>query len=221
MTQLGAALRKDLLLQWRTRAQAGAVFAFGATALLLFSFAVGPDSRALRQDAAGFLWVGLLFASVLALSASFAAEREESAFEGLLLLPARPFALYLGKALANALQLFLLGAALLPVMAVFYDASLARLPHLLAVLFLGAAGISAPGTFYAAMTSQLRAQSLLLPLLLLPLAVPVLLAAIKATSLLLLGDPMGQLGSWTLLLFCFDAVFWPLCGLLFAAVVED
>src|SRR5207237_5337179 len=94
------ALRKDLLLQWRGRIQIAAIFAFGAAALLLFSFAIGPDSLALRQHAAGFLWLGLLLASTLSLAESFEREMEEQALEGLLLLPASTRALYYGKALA-------------------------------------------------------------------------------------------------------------------------
>ena len=98
-----AALRKELLLQWRTRAQAVAVFVFGAISLLLFSFAVGPNAAALRQHAAGFLWLGLLLSSTLTLSESFHAEMENRALEGLLLLPASPRAMYYGKALANTI----------------------------------------------------------------------------------------------------------------------
>jgi len=216
-----AALRKDLLLQWRTRAQLVAVFVFGASALLLFSFAVGPNAGVLRQHAAGFLWLGLLLASTLALADSFESEMAQRALEGLLLLPADPRALYYAKAVANVLQLTLLGAALVPVMVVLYDAGTARVGALVGVVALGAAGLSAPGTLYAAMTAQARARNTLLPLLLFPLVVPALLAAVKATSLLILGDPMGQLRAWTLLLVAFDAVYWSLCGLLFERVVED
>ena len=216
-----AALRKELLLQWRTRAQAIAVFVFGATALLLFSFAVGPDSSALRQHAAGFLWLALLLSSTLALAETFHAEMEHRAFEGLLLLPASARALYYGKALANWLQLCALGAALVPIMVVLYDAGTMRLGSLLLVIALGTAGISAPGTLYAAMTSQARARQMVLPLLLFPLIVPVLLASVKATSLIILGDPMNQGASWIRLLVAFNAIYWSLCGLLFDRVVED
>ena len=219
--QLVAAFRKDLLLSWHTRAQAMAVFAFGATALLLLSFAIGPDARALRQNAAGFLWIALLFASILSLADSFKLESEQRALEGLLLLPTDPRALFYGKALSNWLQLFLLGTALVPVMVVLYDAATPRALALFLILGLGTAAVSAPGTLYAAMTSQARAAQVLLPLLLLPLVVPVLLAAVKATQLLLLGDPMDQLVPWTLLLVAFNAVFWSLSGLLFGAVVEE
>ena len=216
-----AALRKEMLLQWRTRAQLMAVFVFGASALLLFSFAVGPNAEILRQFSAGFLWLGLLLSSTLTLAESFHAEMENRALEGLLLLPANPRALYYGKAIANWLQLVLLGSALVPVMVILYDAGTLRLGSLLLVIALGTAGLSAPGTLYAAMTAQVRSKQTLLPLLLFPLIVPALLASVKATSLIVLGDPMDQLTAWIGLLIAFDAIYWSLCGLLFGRVVED
>ena len=86
---------------------------------------------------------------------------------------------------------------------------------------LGTAGLSAPGTLYAAMTAQVRSKQTLLPLLLFPLIVPALLASVKATSLIILGDPMNQVRSWIVLLASFDAIYWSLCGLLFGNVVEE
>ncbi len=218
---LAAAFRKDMLLQLRRRAQVAAILVFGATSLLLFSFAIGPDSAALRQHAAGFIWLAILLSSTLTLADSFHSEMEEGALEGLLLLPARPAALYYGKALANWTQLCFLGFCLVPVMVVLYDAGTTRFLGLAGIILLGSAGLSAPGTLYAAMTSQARARQTLLPLLLFPLVVPVLLASVKATSLLILGDPMGQIRSWALLLVSFDLIYWSLCGLLFGRVVED
>jgi heme exporter protein B len=214
-------LRKDLLLQWRERAQSVAILAFGGSALLLFSFAVGPDSQALRQQSAGYLWLGLLLASTLSLAESFERELEDNALEGVLLLPTSPRAVFYAKAIANWIRLALVGVALVPGMVVLYDAGTSRLPALFGVILLGTAGLSAPGTLYSAMTAQARARQTLLPLLLFPLVVPVLIAAVKATSLLVLGDPMGQLGPWTRLLGAFALIFWSLCGLLFGRVVED
>lgn len=216
-----AALSKELLLQWRSRAQFLAVFVFGATALLLFSFGVGPNAEVLRQFSAGFLWLGLLLSSTLTLAESFHAEMENRALEGLLLLPSDPRALYYGKAVANWLQLTLLGTALIPVMVVLYDAGTSRVLMLIAIVALGSAGLSAPGTLYAAMTAQVRAKQTLLPLLLFPLIVPALLSSVKATSLVILGDPMNALPSWLALLGAFDAIYWALCGLLYARVVEE
>ena len=218
---LAAALRKELLLQWRSRSQFMAVFVFGAAALLLFSFAIGPNSEALRTFSAGFLWLGLLLSSTLTLAESFHAEMENRALEGLLLLPASPRALYYGKTIANWLQLTILGIALVPVMVVLYDAGTRELLKLLAIILLGTAGLAAPGTLYAAMTAQVRAKQTLLPLLLFPLIVPALLASVKATSLVILGDPMEQSQSWIALLCAFDLIYWSLCGLLYGLVVEE
>jgi heme exporter protein B len=215
------ALRKELLLQWRTRGQLVAVFVFGAAALLLFSFAVGPNAEMLRTFSAGFLWLGLLLSSTLTLAESFHSEMENRALEGLLLLPSSPRALYYGKAVANWIQLALLGIALVPVMVVLYDAGTRELLKLLLVIVLGTAGLSAPGTLYAAMTSQVRAKQTLLPLLLFPLIVPALLASVKATSLVILGDPMEQSGAWIALLAAFDLIYWSLCGVLYGRVIED
>jgi heme exporter protein B len=221
MSELFAALRKEALLQWRGRAQLAAVCAFGAAALLLFSFAAGPNTALLRESAGGFLWLGLLLSSTLTLAESYQAEMEERALEGLLLLPVSPPSLFYAKAICNWLQLTLVGCVLVPLMVVLYDATLSRPFALFGLIALGSAGLSAPGTLYAAMTHQARARQTLLPLLLFPLVVPVLIASVKGTSLLLLGDPMGQLRAWSLLLVSFDAIHWALCGLLFGRVVED
>lgn len=219
--QLVAALRKEFLLQWRTRAQFLAVFVFGATSLLLFSFAIGPNAEALRLHSSGFLWLALLLSSTLSLSESFHVEFEQRAFEGLLLLPTSARVLFYAKALANWSQLAILGIALIPIMVVLYDAGTSRVGDLVGIILLGSAGLSAPGTFYAAMAAQTRSKQTLLPLLLFPLVVPVLLAAVKSTSLVLIGDPMNQLASWITLLICFNAIYWALCGLLFSHVLED
>jgi heme exporter protein B len=216
-----AALRKELLLQWRTRGQMMAVFVFGAAALLLFSFAIGPNAAMLRTFSGGFLWLGLLLSSTLTLSESFHSEMENRALEGLLLLPTNPLVLYYGKAIANWIQLTVLGIALVPIMVVLYDAGTTRLGLLLLVIVLGAAGLSAPGTLYGAMTAQLKAKQTLLPLLLFPLIVPALLASVKATSLVILGDPMNEAGTWIKLLTAFDLIYWSLCGLLYGRVIED
>lgn len=221
MNQLLAALWKEGLLQWNLRSRFFAVAVFGTTSLLLFSFAIGPSAHALRQYSAGFLWLALLLSSTLTLSESFHAETEHRALEGLLLLQASPRALFYGKAIANWLQLAMLGMMLVPIMVVLYDAGTTDLFRLAGIILLGSAGLSAPGTLYAAMVTQARAQQTLLPLLLFPLVVPVLLASVKATSLLILGDPMGQTASWIGLLLCFNAIYWSLCGLLFGRVVED
>lgn len=221
--QIAALVRKDLLLEWRGRARVLAVLLFGTVTLLLFSFAVGPDSTALRSGAAGFLVLALLLSSTMALSESFRLEQENHALEGLLLSPVWPMALFYSKALSNTLFLVLLAPILTPIAVILYAVDLepAGFFGVIGLWTLAAAGLSAPGTLYAAMTSRLRSQDVLLPLLLFPLVVPVLLGSVKAMDLLLNGDPMGQLPSWSLLLAGFDVIYWSLCGVLSSYVVEE
>lgn len=221
--QILTVLRKDLLLEWRSRTRVVSVLLFGAVTLLLLSFAVGPDAATLRASAAGFLVLALFLSSTLGLAESFRLERQQRAAEGLLLLPVDPVALFYGKALGNTLFLLLLAPALVPLALVLYSVEIGpgAFAALLGVWALAAAGLSAPGTLYAAMTSRLASQDVLLPLLLFPLVIPVLLAAVKSIQLVLAGDPMGQLRSWALLLGLFSIIYWSLGGALFAHVMEE
>lgn len=216
-------LRKDLLLEWRGRSRILAVMLFGMVTLSLFSFAVGPDAVALRAGASGFLVLALLLSSTLALAESFRLENEQSALEGLLLLPIDPVAIYYGKALGNTIFLCLLAPVLMWTALILYavEFSFSTIVELLGLWALAAAGLSAPGTLYAAMTSRLRSQDVLLPLLLFPLVIPVLLGSVKAMDLVLTGDPMGQITSWSLMLVAFDVIYWSLCGILFPQAIEE
>lgn len=216
-------LKKDALLEWRGRSRFVSVLLFGIVTLLLFSFAVGPDSSALRGGAAGFLVLALLLSSTLGLAESFRLEQEDRGLEGLLLIPVEPLAMFYGKALGSTLLLLVLAPVLVPIALVLYAVELdwVSLGELLGIWLLAAAGLSAPGTLYAAMTSRLRSQDVVLPVLLFPLVVPVLLGSVKAMALVLAGDPMGQMRSWLLLLAGFDVIYWSLCGVLFPFAIEE
>lgn len=213
---------KDVRLEWRSRVRVNATLFFAVLTLLLFSFAAGPVHKLLEANAPGYLWLALLLSSVLALSESMRVEAENDVLEGLRLVPVDARAIFLGKALVNTLFLFVLGLVLTPVAIALYGVEL-RLgaPWLVLVLFLGCAAISAPGTLYAAMAVQARARDVLLPLLLFPVLVPGLLAAVQATSLVMQGDPMGQLRGWLSLLGSFAVVYWVLAAVMFGRVIEE
>nr|WP_046718107.1 heme exporter protein CcmB [Myxococcus fulvus] len=217
-----ALLRKDLLIEWRTRARLNAIVFFAMATLLMFSFALGPDTRLLEKNAGGYFWLAILFASVLALGESFRVESENACMDGVRLAPADPRAIYLSKALGNALLLVALGLLLLPVMVALYGVRVVMgAVDLGSVLLLGSLALSAPGTVYAAISSNARARDVLLPLLLFPLVIPALLSAAKATTLVLQGDPMNQLGSWLGLLLGFNLIYWGVGFMLFPRIIED
>ncbi|MCB9727462.1 MAG: heme exporter protein CcmB [Deltaproteobacteria bacterium] len=222
LSQTAGVLRKDLLLDWRSRGRALSVFAFAVTTLLLFSFASGADVADPGPMVGAWLWLALLFASVLALAESFRVETEDGGLEQLRLLPVDPRALFFGKAIANALLLLALGLLIFPLCLGLFRAHVeGSWPALVGTVALGAAGLAGPGTVYAAMTAQARGKDVMLPLLLFPLVVPVLVAAVKATTLCLGRDAMNQLPSWLGLLAIFDVVYWSLCPVLFGRVLEE
>jgi len=215
-------LSKDLLIEWRARSHGLALACFALTLLLLFSFAIGPDTKTMSQHAAAYLWMAVLLSSTLLLARSFQTEVENGAIETLILAPTGAHGIFYGKAIANWLQLVLLCVVALPAVYALFDPTLKEpLWALLLTVIMGSAGLAAPGTLYAALTARLTARQLLLPLLLFPLVVPCLLAAVKATTLVMQGDPMNQLGSWLTLLACFDLLYWSLCGVLFGKVIEQ
>jgi len=218
-----ALLAKYLRVEWRGRVRFLSIVLFGGITLVLFSFAVDADGQAAAVMAPGFLTLALLLSSTLGLSESFRVERENRSLEGLLLLPVEPAILFYAKALGNFLFLALLAPVLLPSAFVIYsmDTGPAGLLGLLGVWLLAAAGLAAPGTLYAAMTSRAASQDVLLPLLLFPLVIPVLIASVKTSALLLHGDPMDQAGSWLLLLLAFDVIYWALGGVLAAVAMEE
>src|SRR5579885_1870538 len=209
---------KDILVEFRNLTQLYAVLLFGILSLLLFSFALSVDPDVMKRMASGLFWLAILFSAVISLDHSFRKEREEGQREGLLLLGIDPRALYLGKFFANFAFLILMNAVFLPLMSILYDLTLTT--SLVSVLLLGSLGIATLGTFYAGLTSTFREGQALLPVLLFPMLVPVLLAAVKVTDLMLARDVFGQQVAWAKLLLVFDAVF--LAGsLLFAETLFE
>jgi len=215
--QAGAVLRKDIVAEIRDLDHLLSVFLFGFLIILLFSFALSVEPELVRKMAAGLFWLAILFSSVLNLQHSFQRETENGQWEGLILLGISPQALYLGKMFANLALIILLQAVLLPIMTILFDLNLSA--SLLSVLLLGSFGIASLGTCYSGMTATLRGGQVLLPLLLFPMLVPLLLASVTVTRLLLAHDLFGQEVVWLKLLILFDTIFFLgsllLCEILF------
>jgi len=221
LSNVWATLLKDFHIEWKTKARLNALVFFSIATLLLFSFAVGPSVDAKAAHAAAYMWLGILFASVLSLGESFRIEGENHALEGLRLAPSSLHAFFLGKAIANTLLLWFLSLVIVPLTLALYNVELqGNWLSLVLVLLAGCAAIAAPGTFYAAIALGARSKDVLLPLLMFPVLVPALVASVKATTLLLETDPMAQLSSWVGLLLAFCLVYWVLGSLLFPYVVE-
>ncbi len=222
MKNIWLILKKDLRIEARTWTRPLSLLSFAVMTLLLFSFSVGPHTAVLQKHAAGYLWLCAMFASTMLFASSFRVETEANALEQVILAPVSSVSIFYGKALSNLLQLLILMVLTLPFLVALCDVWFVESPAWLAlILLLGSAGLSAPGALYAALTARMSSQQVLLPLLLFPLMVPALLAAVKTTSLIFHGDPMGQIPSWVQLIAAFDVLYWSLCGVLFGKVIES
>jgi heme exporter protein B len=220
-SRMGAVAWKDMAVERRTKANFNSVVFFAVLTLLLFGFALGADTDALKAASAGVLWLTVLFSGVLVFNRSYQTELETGALEILLLYPGERWAIFAGKLLANLAFVVLVEIVILPVAVVLYHMPLGRAPFAVAgVMLLGTFGFVTLGTFYAAMASRLRSREVLLPLLLFPLLVPVLIAAVQSTAALLNGDAMGDSSTWVRLLILFDAIFLVAALLAFEHVIE-
>ncbi|HZS33397.1 MAG TPA: heme exporter protein CcmB [Methylomirabilota bacterium] len=216
-----AVLRKDLAIERRAKEGANALGFFAILLLFLFYFALGPDRERIRTALPGLFWLAFILAGLLGLGRAFALERENDCLDGLILAPADKGAIYLGKVGGTTVLMLAMEVAFIVASGVLYNLDLwAAVPDLFLVALAGTVGFAAVGTLFAAMTARLRAREVLLPVLLLPLAVPVLLAAVKLTELALVAGPAGAAGPWWRLLLGFDVVFVVTGLLTFEFVLE-
>lgn len=213
---------KDLRMELRTRTSLLSAAVFAALVLMVFNFARDPTAVATVDLAPSILWVTVTFASVVAMNRAFTVERENGAFDGLLLAPVSREALYLGKYLANLAFVLIVEAITLPLFVLFFNLDLGTaLPGLLLTLLLATIGFVAVGTVFSAMVAKTRFAELMLPILLLPFMVPPLIFAVKTTVPLLAGRPLSDVLPGLRFLALYDVAFVTLSLLLFSAVVDE
>ncbi len=217
-------LGKDLRLEWRSRDSINGMLFFSLLVVVVFSIAFDPTGypTTARQIAGGILWVAILFASVTALNQAWTREQRNQVLDAQRMAPSPPSTLFLGKVLANFLFVLAVEAVLSPVFIVFYNLHvLGNLWLLLLVLPLGTWALVVNGTFFAALGLRTRNRELLLPLLLLPISLPALLAMVQATTGILTADldPL-QIDTWVEQLAGYDIIFTTLCLLLFSTVLH-
>lgn len=218
-----AILRKDLAIELRTRQSVPAMALFSVTVFVLFHFGLDRDEIE-GSLASGVLWVTLLLATVLAVSRLFAAEREDGALDGVLLAPIDRTAVYLAKAAALFLYLVLLEIVALPAFAVLLlgPGLGGAFPELLAIVLLADVGLAGVGALVAGLAAETRLRELIVPLLLLPMLVPVLIAAANATKPLLMQHPATtDLAKWLGFMALYDMVFVLLAVAVFDYLLED
>ncbi len=213
---------KDLRSEARSRAATVATVFFSSVTLVVLAFALGRDADLMSRAAPGALWVALAFSGVISAAQAYQSDLAEGAFEQVLTLPVPRAAVFLGKLLANWLTMTVLGAVLLPVASLLFDAPIAAgVPQLLLTIALGTLGFAIIATFYAALTANLQARESLLPVLMFPVVVPVLLASVRATDAIVTGGDAALAADWIELLAGFDLVYLVVTSAIFHIVVEE
>lgn len=215
--QVRAILWKDIRYELRSKQTWLSMGLFALLVLVVFNFTFDLRVENTAAVAPGALWVAFIFASLLGLGRTVAAERERGSLDRLLLCPVDRRAIYLAKLLGNVIFIGSVEIVALPAFAILFNVQL--FGALILIVLLGTLGIASVGTLFAVMAAATRARELLLPILVFPLIVPVVISAVRATQLLLV--PAANEPPWLGLLIAFDIIFLSLSTLTFHYVIEE
>lgn len=213
-------VRKDLRAELRSRELVSTMGLFALLSILIFSFSLELDRVARNESVGGVLWVTVVFASVLGLNRSMAMERDQGNLDALLLSPIDRTAIFFGKLLGNFIFALIVGLILVMLMTILFNISLVAPPMLL-LLVLGVLGFATVGTLLATMTVQTRARESLLPIVMMPVALPLLLIAVRGSNSILSNAAAETWLGWLQILVVLDVIFMVVCFLLFEYVVEE
>ncbi len=213
-------LWKDLVAEFRSRELLSAMIVFALLTVVIFNFALELRMDRATLIAPGLVWVTIVFAANLGLNRSLAVEKDRGSLDGLLLAPVDRSALYLGKMAGNLVFMLVVEVIVLPAAAIFLALPLPR-ADLLLVLLLGTLGLAAVGTLLSALAVHTRAREVMLPILLLPAAVPLVLAAVRASGLILSDAPFADVQGWVNLLLVYDVIMLAVSYMTFDYVVEE
>ncbi len=222
--------KKDLKQEFRTKQMLNSMVIFAFLVIVIFNFAFGNESSILIKDlnkkvvdllAPGMLWIAFTFAGILGLSRSFAGEKEEGCLEGLKLSPVDRAEIYNGKVVSNAVLMFLMEIATIPLFVVLFNYDLINIPGLTLVIVLGTIGFIFIGTLLSALTVNTRTREILLPVILFPILIPVILSAVTATGTLLSSGEISEIWGELQILAIYDIIFFVVAQLVFEYTIED
>ena len=215
-----AIVQKDFVAEYHSRELVPTMLAFSLIIIIIFNFALELDIKTRQSVTAGVLWTTFAFAGTLGLNRSMAIEKDHGSMDGLLLAPVERTAIYFGKTISNLAFMLLVEAIVLPIYSLLYNVNLFQ-AYLLGVILLGSIGYTAVGTLLSAMSVQTRTRDVLLPILLLPIALPVLLASVKASGGLLNGAEFSEILAPLNILIAYDVIFIAVAYMVFDFVVEE
>jgi heme exporter protein B len=215
-----AITRKDIISEFRAREIIVSVLMFVLLVIIIFNFAFGATNEIMNAAAPGMLWVTFAFAGVLSLNRAFIMEKEEGCLEGLMVSPVSREVIYAGKMLSSLLFLLVIEIIALPIFAFLFNLNVLSL-EIITVTFLATVGFVACGTLFSALAVKTKARELVLPILFLPVVVPVIIGAVKATGLALSGGSWQSISNWLLIIGAFDVIFLVISFWVFNFIIEE
>jgi heme exporter protein B len=216
-----AVAQKDLAAELRSRELLSAMLVFSMLVILIFNFALELNVNERKAVTAGVLWTTFAFAGTLGLNRSMAVEKDRGCMDGLLLAPVDRSAIFFGKVISNLAFMLIVEAIVIPLYALLYNETRIFQWEFLGVVLLGSVGYIAVGTLLSTMSVQTRTRDVLLPILLFPVAVPVLLASVKASGGIIAGADAADILSPLNLLIVYDVLFIAVSFMIFDFVVEE
>jgi heme exporter protein B len=216
---LFALIRKDLLIEARGREALIAMIVFAVMTIVMFNFALRLRADTVKPLAPGVLWVTIVFAGTLGLNRSMAIEQLHQAIDGLMLAPHDHSLIFIGKAVSNALFMLIMSCFALPVVAIMFDERLVNVGVFMTIIT-GVVSYAGAGTLIAAIAISTRSREVFLPILLLPVALPMIIAAVLVSAGFTDQANLADFGAWYGMLFAFGLIFWTAGLMLFDVIVE-
>ena len=215
-----AVAKKDLLLEVRNREIVVSILVFSGLVFIIFNFAI--ELTRVNRDTVGpgVLWVAFIFAAILGLNRSFIIEKDGNALEGMMLSPIGRDTILVGKTLGNLLFMLAALVVLFPVFTALFNVNVLK-PEIIVIAALATVGLATTGTMFAALSVNTRAREIMLPVLFLPIAVPILIAAVEGTAQITQGGSWSEAAAWFQVLGAFDIVFVIAALLTFQFLLED
>ncbi|MEW6456698.1 MAG: heme exporter protein CcmB [Acidobacteriota bacterium] len=215
-------IHKDIISEIRSKEIFSSMIIFSLLVVVTFSIAFQFDTEKSGDFASGILWIVFIFSGILGLNRSFLVEKDKGCLEGLLLCPIDNSVIYFGKMISNNIFVLFMELLILPIFSIFFNINLfSYILPLSLTIFLGTIGFIAIGTILSAMTINTRTREMLLPVILLPVAIPVIISSVKATGVLLEGGSLSNIDKWIKILLAFDIIFIVVSFLTFDYVVEE
>lgn len=218
---IAAIVKKDILMEVRTKQVINAALVFAVLFVVVFSFTMEIGSNMEQKLSGGIFWVSVAFAGILSFNKTIGSETDNGSFEALMLAPVDKSAVFFGKVISNMLFLLLVEVILIPLFLVFYNVFIISHPLMAAVIILSTYAYSLIGTLFSIISVRTSSKEIMMPVLFLPFMVPVIIAAVLATNVFILGGQIQFSYNWIKLTAVFDIIFTAIIYGIFSLIIED